>query len=312
MNCFVIMPFSETTHSSENNSVTITPDEWSHIFEEWIKKAVESYPKKEIKCKRSETVQGNFVKGIMQEINNSELAIVDLTGQKPNVYYELGIRHSLRLGTIIITQDFSALPSDLKSYYCFSYKYSDKGHLYNEYYKKFEKDLHVQITSILNNINQSDNPVSDFLDLKHYNQVQEKEKQARIIFKIINQLQFHLVYVLGKFQAELVDKNNFINGPKIFFTFLDFYYMDNTVSQLFNLEFESFEQAKIERLKTFYLDFRKELFYIHQYWEGTRANMGANNIRKLMELLEKFLERKNEINENLQKITNEIASELKK
>ena len=147
MNCFVIMPFSQTEHELNNKSVTITSDEWSHIFEEWIKKAVENYPSRKIKCNRSETVQGNFVKGIIQEINNSEIAIVDLTGQKPNVYYELGVRHSLRLGTIIITQDFATLTSDLKSYYCFSYKYSDKNHLYNKLHKKFEKDLHYQISS---------------------------------------------------------------------------------------------------------------------------------------------------------------------
>lgn len=306
MNCFVIMPFSQTEHTIDDVSITITTDEWNHIFTEWIKKAVESYPLEKIKCKLSETTQGNFVKGIIQEINNSEIAIVDLTGQKPNVYYELGIRHSLRLGTIIITQDFNALPSDLKSYYCFSYKYSDKGHLYNDFYQKFEKDLHKQISSVIENINKSDNPVSDYLDLKHYNQIQEKEKQLRIILKIINQLQFHLVYVLGKFQAELSDKDGCIKNRKIFFTFLDFYYFDNTVSQLFNLEFEFIEQTKVERLRIFYLNFRKDLYHIHQYWEGTRANLGVNNITKLMELMENFLSRKNEITLNLKDITDEI------
>lgn len=300
------MPFSQTEHKLNNDSVTITSDEWSYIFEEWIKKAVESYPFKKIKCNRSETVQGNFVKGIIQEINNSEIAIVDLTGQKPNVYYELGIRHSLRLGTIIITQDFDALPSDLKSYYCFSYKYSNKNHLYNDFYEKFEKDLHNQISSVIANINKSDNPVSDYLDLKHYNQVQEKEKQLRILLKIVNKLQFHLVYVFGKFQAELVDKEECIKSPKIFFTFLDFYYFDNTVSQLYNLEFEFIEETSVERLRTFYLNFRKDLYHIHQYWEGTRANMGAGNIRKLMELMEKFLARKDKITLNLKDITEEI------
>ena len=311
MESFVIMPFSETTHTVEGNSISIKSEEWNHIYENWIKKAVESYPDKEIKCKRSETIQGNFVKGIIQDIYNSEIAIADLTGQKANVYYELGIRHSLRLGTIIITQDFNAVPSDLKSYYCFSYEYSDKSHLYSDYYAKFEKKLHEQINSVLNNLNNSDNPVSDYLDLKHYNQVQEKEKQSQVLLKITNHLQFHLWYVLAKFKAELQDKDICINKPKIFFTFLDFFYMDNTVSQLFNLEFEYFDPLKIEKIKNFYLNFRRDLFHIHQYWEGTRANMNASNIQKLMEMLENHLERKDELLQNLQTIINEIKLEMK-
>lgn len=311
MNSFVIMPFSETNHTINGNSITIKSEEWNHIFENWIKKAVESYPNKEIKCKRSETIQGNFIKGIIQDIYNSEIAIADLTGQKANVYYELGIRHSLKLGTIIITQDFNALPSDLKSYYCFSYEYSDKSHLYSDYYTKFEGKLHEQINSVLNNLNKSDNPVSDYLDLKHYNQVQEIEKQSLILLKITNHLQFHLVYVLAKFQAELQEKEDCIKKPKIFFTFLDFFYMDNTVSQLFNLEFEYFDALKIEKLKNFYLNFRSDLFHIHQYWEGTRANMAANNIQKLMEMLEKYLGRKDELQQNLKTIIDEIKLEIK-
>jgi len=310
MDSFVIMPFSETNHTINGNSITINSEEWNHIFENWIKKAVESYPDKEIKCKRSETIQGNFVKGIIQDIYNSEIAIADLTGQKANVYYELGIRHSLRLGTIIITQDFNALPSDLKSYYCFSYEYSDKGHLYNDYYTKFEKKLHEQISSVLNHDNKSDNPVADYLDLKHYNQVQEKGKQAQVLLKITSHLQFHVWYVLAKFQAELKDKDICIKGTTIFFSFLDFYYMDNTVSQLFNLEFEYFDQKTIEKLKNFYLNFRRDIFQIHQYWEGTRANMGARNILNLMEMLETFLGRQEEIIQNLKSITEEIKNEI--
>jgi len=305
------MPFSETTHTINGNSIAIKSEEWNHIYKNWIKKAVESYPEKEIKCKRSETIQGNFIKGIIQDIYNSEIAIADLTGQKANVYYELGIRHSLRLGTIIITQDFNALPSDLKSYYCFSYDYSDKSHLYSDYYEIFEKKLHEQIRSALNNINGSDNPVSDYLDLKHYNQVQEKEKQSKVLLKIINHLQYHLWYVLSKFQAELQDKDVCIRQPKIFFTFLDFFYMDNTVSQLFNLEFEHFDPIKIEKLKNFYLNFRKDLFYIHQYWEGTRANMAASNIQRLMEMLENYLGRKEELLNSLNAISEEIILEIK-
>jgi hypothetical protein len=304
------MPFSETKHTLDGEQVVISDQEWSHIYSDWIKKAVENYKMKKLNCKRSETIQGNFVKGIIQDIYNSPIAIVDLTGQKPNVYYELGIRHSLRLGTIIITQDFTALPSDLKSYYCFSYRYSDKGHQYEEYYKKFETSLHRQISSLLTDTSRSDNPVSDYLDLKHYYQVQEKEKQLRILFKIINQLQFHLVFVFSKFEAETADKESSIKERKIFFTFLDFHYLDNTVSQLYNLEFDLIDELPVEELRNFYLNFRKELYNIHQYWEGTRVNMSEGNITRLMEMLESFSKKKNEFTLELKNISNRITSEV--
>ncbi|WHF52798.1 hypothetical protein QGN23_05845 [Chryseobacterium gotjawalense] len=309
MKCFVIMPFSETSHSVDGKTQVIKSDEWTYIFTEWIKKAVESYKDEKIVCERSKTIQGNFIKGIINDIYNSEIAIVDLTGQKPNVYYELGIRHSLRLGTIIITQDFNALPSDLRSYYCFSYSYSDKSHDYDKFFAEFEKNLHKQIDSLLANINQSDNPVSDFLNLKHYNQVKEKEKQSKILLKIINQLHFHLVYVIGKFKAELTDKEECIQKPKLFFTFLDFGYMDNTISQIFNLEFDSFDSQDIENLQSYYLNFRKELYHIHQYWEGTRVNMGSSNIEKLMERLENFLKTSQQKLDDLESLKKKIITE---
>jgi len=302
MKCFVIMPFSETSHSLNGKDVSISSSEWNHIFEKWIKKAVESYSDKNIQCKRSETIQGNFVKGIIKDIYNSDITIVDLTGQKPNVYYEMGIRHSLCLGTIIITQDFNAIPSDLKSYYCFSYEYSDKGHLYDEYYKKFEKKLHVQINSVINNAKQSDNPVSDFLDLKHYNQVQIQDKQFRTLSRIILKLQNHLTFIFAKFLTELSQKDEFISKNRLFFTFLDFSDMDMSVSQLYNLEFEYLDQDLIEELRVFYLKVRRELYFIYQYWEGTVANMSAINITKLMEMMETFFNKKDELVLEMNKI----------
>lgn len=305
------MPFSETIHkNSEGEEVTISSKEWKFIFNNWIKKAVESFPDQKIICKRSETIPGNFIKGIINDIYNSEIAIVDLTGQKPNVYYELGIRHALKLGTIIITQDFKALPSDLNSYYCVSYSYSGKGHEYEEFYKKFESDLHLQIKSILQNTNQSDNPVSDYLNLQHYFQVRDKEKELRTLFKIINHLQFYLVFIFSKFQAEISDKENSIKNRTIFFNFIDFYYYDNLISNLYNFQFENVDENKVDNLRNFYLNFRRELYSIHQYWEGTRANIGEKNIKSLFDQMETFFNKRNELFHNLKNISDSLAKEI--
>ena len=162
--CFVVMPFSETVHGESSDKRTITKKQWDHIYDKWIKRAVESYRPTRFNCKRSPATPGNFVKGIISDLGNAELVIADLTGGKPNVYYELGIRHTLRTGTIITTQHLSALPSDLSGYYAFEYTYSEKDFEYDALYAQFENELHAKIRSLEETDNLSDSPVSDFLE----------------------------------------------------------------------------------------------------------------------------------------------------
>jgi hypothetical protein len=178
MKCFVIRPFSDTIHKEAGVEIKTSSKEWSYIYDNWIKKAVDNYKKTIIECACSKLVPGNFIKDIIKDLKESEIVIADLTGQRPNVFYELGIRHSLCLGTIIISQDKSEVPSDLNSYYCFEYKYTKIAHEYDDMYEKFENNLHSKIDNILENPARSDNPVSDFLDIKHYysKKVFEKDK----------------------------------------------------------------------------------------------------------------------------------------
>lgn len=58
----------------------------------------------------------NILKKIIQQIQKSSLIVADLTSNNPNVFYELGICHAKDKPVILITQDISAVPFDLKSY----------------------------------------------------------------------------------------------------------------------------------------------------------------------------------------------------
>ena len=194
--CFVIMPFSETRIFKSGKEIIVSADEWNYIFENWIKKAVESY-REDFLCFRSPEVPGNFIKGIIDDIYYSEITIADLTGQKPNVYYELGIRHALKNGTIIISQDFNALPTDLKSYYCFEYKYTSNSFEYKDFYKKFENKIHKHIDSIIKSNFDGDNPVSDFLELEKYEKFETEEVEKIELFD--NDAVF-----IGSYYSELV------------------------------------------------------------------------------------------------------------
>lgn len=161
------MPFSETRHGNPPNERSISAKQWGHIYERWIKKAVESYKGARFTCKRSPLKPGNFIKGIIADIASADLLIADLTGGKPNVYYELGIRHTLRTGSIIITQHLSALPSDLANYFAFEYTYSEKDFEYESHFREFESSLHNTIKALDESEDPSDSPVSDFLGLRH-------------------------------------------------------------------------------------------------------------------------------------------------
>lgn len=196
------MPFSQTKHGSSPHECTIAEDEWTYIFVNWIKQAVESHPAK-FTCKRSAASPGNFVKGIVADLAEDDLVIADLTGQKPNVYYELGIRHALRVGTIIITQDFAAVPSDLKNYYAFEYKYSAHAHEYKKLYGAFRDKLHELLDSICGQADISDNPVSDFLGIKD-----------QISQKLLDQEKREFTFILKALGQELTRNCQVVEGTR--------------------------------------------------------------------------------------------------
>ncbi len=70
-----------------------------------------------LECKRADDYLYNraIMENIIQGIVLSELIIVDLTNRNANVFYELGIAHSLKDqdSVILITQDIDDCPFDI-------------------------------------------------------------------------------------------------------------------------------------------------------------------------------------------------------
>ena len=148
--CYVIMPFSKTK--------TCTEDEWTDIFESIIKPAVEGgglgY-----RCLRSEATTGNIIKKVVNSLYQANVVVADLTDRNPNVFYELGVRHTLKNRTIIIAQRRKDIPSDLDGYASHVYRWKTTGQR-----DAFTKKLRDLLRSIESDTDRSDNPVSDFLD----------------------------------------------------------------------------------------------------------------------------------------------------
>ncbi len=149
--CFVIMPFSGTKSCNDN--------EWEEVFNYIIKPAVEETGY-DYRCERNNQNVGNIIKNIIVNLNSAEIVIADLTDRNANVFYELGVRHTLNFPTILITQNIQDVPFDLQSYKCLEYDQTPSG------VAKFRfniKNAFTEIEKAKRKINYS--PVGDFLQL---------------------------------------------------------------------------------------------------------------------------------------------------
>lgn len=108
-NIFVIMPFSSTkTHSAS---------EWTKIYEHIFKPSIEECG---YLCERA-VPTGSPIKSIIEKLRHSTIVLADFTDANPNVFYELGVRHSLSKRTIIVAQRIEQIPTDLRGYWSIIY-----------------------------------------------------------------------------------------------------------------------------------------------------------------------------------------------
>lgn len=82
---------------------------------------------------------------IVKEIQDASIIIVDITGKNPNVFYELGMAHTLKQKrTIMVTQDnFKEMPFDIAHFRIIPYENSITGKV------NFEKHLKMTLETLL-------------------------------------------------------------------------------------------------------------------------------------------------------------------
>lgn len=103
--CFVIMPFSKTSDKHDELY-------WNKFFE-LIQQTMES---NSFECKRSEIGPYSISSNIVSNLEESDIVVAVLTDFNANVWYELGIRHTLRQGTIMLLQNDQKPPFDIRDY----------------------------------------------------------------------------------------------------------------------------------------------------------------------------------------------------
>lgn len=112
--CFVIMPYA---------------NEYQEVYE-IIRQAMESQ-ELNLTCIRADDFFGGkyIMSDVLTGIAESEIIIADLTGGNPNVFYELGITHTVKdtEKVIMIAQDADSIPFDLKPFRSIIYKQNFAG-----------------------------------------------------------------------------------------------------------------------------------------------------------------------------------------
>jgi hypoxanthine phosphoribosyltransferase len=138
--CFVIMP------SGRHDEYERTAIESNFVFKEIIVPAVNEALGEDVQIIREvdRRLPGAITKEIVRNTVTSELAIVDITGQNPNVFFELGIRYALRRNcTILLRQEKTEIPFDISNYRCVTYD----PHFHND--KRSRQDLVEAINSAM-------------------------------------------------------------------------------------------------------------------------------------------------------------------
>jgi CheY-like chemotaxis protein len=143
--CFVIAPIGQ-----ENSETRARSDQ---IFVYVIKPAVEQFGYEAI---RGDHIHqpGMITSQVIQHLIEDELAIADLTGQNPNVYYELAIRHGNNKPVIHIKDVSESLPFDVVGIRTIDV---DFRFIYSM--EKCKQEIIKHIQTIENDKNAFDNPV---------------------------------------------------------------------------------------------------------------------------------------------------------
>lgn len=89
--------------------------EFSSIYEDLIKPALEDAGY-DVARADSFLDQQNILRDIIRGIATAHLIVADLTTLNPNVLYELGLCHGLRIPTILLAQSMEEVPFDLRPY----------------------------------------------------------------------------------------------------------------------------------------------------------------------------------------------------
>ena len=153
--CFVIMPFGKEGSTER--------EQFDDTYENIIKKAVEESGLG-LKCVRADEITrpGSIIDDIIRYAIKSKCVIADMTGKNPNVFYELGIRHSFSGRTILLAQSSNDLPFDVGPQRTIMYSNSTSAEAEKaekkliEFLVEMDRESSISNSPVLNQLSVSD------------------------------------------------------------------------------------------------------------------------------------------------------------
>ena len=85
----------------------------------------------------------HIMSDVWEAINSARVIIADCTERNPNVFYEIGVAHTLGRTVILITQNGSDVPFDLQAIRYIRYEYTPRGMTIFE--KSLEQTLRAEL-----------------------------------------------------------------------------------------------------------------------------------------------------------------------
>lgn len=128
--CFVLMPFTEAMRPVYDSAILPAA---THLG---------------LECHRADEIfrPGGIMTQVWQSLMEARVVIADLTEMNPNVFYELGLAHTIGHDVIMITQDMKFVPFDLRHMRCFTYEPSTSG------IQLLEQLLHTILQEVLDEV----------------------------------------------------------------------------------------------------------------------------------------------------------------
>lgn len=132
-----------TKELNENLVVVMMP--FSKDFNDSFEQIKNSCTNVGFECLKANDIWENstFIQDIFELIFISKIVVADFSGKNPNVFYEVGIAHTLGKTVIPITQSIDDVPADLRHHRVLRYLPNGEGY----------KELNIELTKRLKSLN---------------------------------------------------------------------------------------------------------------------------------------------------------------
>lgn len=132
-------------------------EKYKEVYEQVYKPVCEA---NNLRCWRVDEIAGpgSITNDIVEGIIDADVVLADLTSMNPNVFYELGIAHTVGNKTIMTSQSREDVPFDIANFRIIFYEQSISGS------KKLVSALDSAIKELLKALDRTNNPVQSVLN----------------------------------------------------------------------------------------------------------------------------------------------------